>query len=133
MRASGGRKGREDAFDIVRRVIIVSAGNRSSACDVAEHFAPAAFVVQILLKVVVMIVGIEEIKFSFFVYAVFVEILFAVDDASRTSGDGFSVVVQGAGEVRIAVRTRRADVHFVIVERAAATADIGEDRLVGVA
>ena len=42
-------------------VIIVLAGDGAAARDVAEHLAPAAVVVQVLLKIVVVVVGVEDV------------------------------------------------------------------------
>ena len=59
-----------------------------------------------------------------FIYAVAIDIIFAVNDARRASCDPLAVVIDPHGIGRIAVRARRADIDLVIVQISPTSADI---------
>ena len=78
-----------------------------------------------------MVVGVEDVQLANVVRAVSVQIALAVHDTRRTARDRIAVVIQLGGVARIAIRPRRADIHFVILQAAAATRDVGKLGLVG--
>ena len=76
-------------------VVVVLAGQCSTACNVAKHFAPTTVVVKIFLKIVVMIVGVKDISLVEINNLVAVLVLAGVNESCSTSCDGVTVVVIG--------------------------------------
>ena len=142
-----GKKGREDAFgcslieyvegrkclsldsevatcnlNVGCWVAIIFTRDLSTARDVSEDLTPTALVVQIFLKIVVVVVGIEYELFIRVDNVIMILIVSSVNYSRRTASDGLSVIVYPCNVRGIAVGTGGSDVYFIIIEVSSTTA-----------